>query len=288
MKNRRIKLGICQMFVTADKNINISKAKSMIESAAAAGCQVAILPEMFNCPYQTELFPQYAEIYPEGETLGMLAQTAAESKIVVVGGSVAERDENNNIYNTSFIFDKNGDLLGRHRKIHLFDVNIQGGTVCRESSSLSAGQEMTVVSTTGVKFGVGICYDIRFPELSRMMTLAGAELLIYPAVFGWTTGPAHWELLMRSRAIDNQVFVVGAAPACTPGAPYQAYGHSMVVDSWGDILAMAGSEETMMTVEIDLNKMYTVRQQLPLLKHRRSDVYQKYHKEEQNIGANKQ
>lgn len=279
MKNNIVKLGICQMAVTSDKALNISKAKVMIRAAAAANCQVAILPEMFNCPYQTELFSQYAECYPEGDALNMLRQTAAEAKIVVVGGSVPERDEYNNIYNTSFIFDKDGVLLGRHRKMHLFDVDIKGGTVCKESSILSAGQEMTVVSIPGLTLGVAICYDIRFPELSRLMTLAGAELLIFPAVFGWTTGPAHWELLMKSRAVDNQVFVVGAAPASIPGAQYQAYGHSMVVDPWGNILAMAGSVETMMTVDIDIHKMHTVREQLPLLKHRRPNVYQKYHKE---------
>jgi len=268
------------MGVTADKALNISKAKAMIAAAAAANCQVAILPEMFNCPYQTELFSQYAESYPQGETLKMLAKTAAESKIVVVGGSVPEHDEYNNVYNTSFIFDKNGSLLGRHRKMHLFDVEIKGGTVFKESSTLSAGQEMTVVQTTGLKLGVAICYDIRFPELSRLMTLAGAGLLIFPAAFGWTTGPAHWELLMRSRAVDNQVFVVGAAPATTPGAQYQAYGHSIIVDPWGNVLAMAGSEETMLTVELDMNKMETVRAELPLLKQRRPDVYEKYHKED--------
>jgi len=276
MKNHVVKLGICQMAVTADKALNISKAKAMIQVAAAANCQVAILPEMFNCPYQTELFSQYAERYPEGDTLNMLRQTAAESKIVVVGGSVPEHDEYNNVYNTSFIFDKNGDLLGRHRKIHLFDVDITGGTAFKESSTLSAGQEMTVVKIAGLTLGVAICYDIRFPELSRLMTLAGAELLIFPAAFGWTTGPAHWELLMRSRAVDNQVFVVGAAPARTLGAQYQAYGHSIIVDPWGDILAVADSEERMMFVEIDMNKINTVRQQLPLLKQRRPDVYQKY------------
>lgn len=278
MKTHVVKLGICQMAVTSDKALNISKAKAMIEAAAAANCQVAILPEMFNCPYQTELFSQFAERYPEGDTLSMLRQTAAEAKIVVVGGSVPERDEYNNVYNTSFIFDKNGSLLGRHRKIHLFDVDIKEGTVFKESSMLSAGEDVTVIKTAGLTLGIAICYDIRFPELSRLMTLAGAELLIFPAAFGWTTGPAHWELLMRSRAVDNQVFVVGAAPARNLGAQYQAYGHSMVVDPWGDILAMADSEETMMTVEINSNKIDTVREQLPLLKHRRPDVYQKHHK----------
>jgi omega-amidase len=268
-----ITLAICQVAVTSDKGLNIRKAETMIREAAKANCQIAILPEMFNCPYEVELFTQYAELYPEGDTFKMLSQTAAKEGIVVVGGSVPEKNEYGNIYNSSFIFNEQGSLLGRHRKLHLFDVDIKDGTVFKESSILSPGQEMTVVKAAGLTLGIGICYDIRFPELSRLMTLAGAQLLIFPAAFGMTTGPMHWELLMRSRAIDNQVFVVGAAPAKLSGAPYQAYGHSIVVDPWGKVLSMAASEETMLVVEIDLAVINQVRAELPLLRHRRTDLY---------------
>lgn len=271
MKTKIVKLGICQMAVTPDKTLNNRTAQAMIRQAAAANCQVAILPEMFNCPYETELFSQYAESYPEGETFAMLSAVAAAEKIVVVGGSVPERDEHKNLYNTSFVFDEQGNLVGRHRKIHLFDVDIPGGTVCKESSVLSAGQEMTVIKVAGMTLGIGICYDIRFPELSRLMTLDGAEILIFPAVFGLTTGPAHWELTLRARAVDNQVFVVGAAPGNLPAG--QVYGHSAVVDPWGKIMAMAGTEEKLMIVEINMDTMRNVRQQLPLLKQRREDIY---------------
>jgi omega-amidase len=278
MRPSSITLGICQLAVTADKGLNISKAEAMLSAAAKANCQVAILPEMFNCPYQSELFNQYAEIYPEGDTFKMLAQVAAKENIVVVGGSVPEKDEQGNIYNTSFIFDEQGSLLGRHRKIHLFDVEIAGGTVFKESRILSPGQDITLVKAAGLTLGVGICYDIRFPELSRLMTLAGADLLIFPAVFGMTTGPAHWELLMRSRAVDNQVFVVGAAPANFAEAPYQTYGHSMVVDPWGRVLSVADAEENILIVKIDLEVLNKVRGELPLLKHRRTDIYEVCHK----------
>lgn len=271
MKNHIVKIGICQMAVTPDKALNNRKAEAMIRGAAAANCQVAILPEMFNCPYETELFSQYAEYYPEGETFTMLSAVSAEENIVVVGGSVPERDEHNNLYNASFVFDERGDLVGRHRKMHLFDVDILRGTACKESSVLTAGQEMTVIKAAGLTLGVGICYDIRFPELSRLMTLAGADILIFPAVFGLTTGPAHWELILRARAVDNQVFVVGAAPANLPDG--QVYGHSAVVDPWGNIMTMAGTEETILIVEINLDTMCNVREQLPLLKQRREDIY---------------
>lgn len=273
-----LKIAICQMVIHADKKLNISKAESMIKAAAAQNCQLAILPEMFNCPYKAELFSEYSETYPSGETIHMLAKAAAEGKIGVVGGSIPERDKENKLYNTSFVFDEQGILVGRHRKMHLFDVEIAGGTVFKESAILSAGQDVTIVKIAGVTLGIGICYDIRFPELSRLMTLAGAEVIIFPAVFSVSTGPDHWELLMRGRAVDNQVFVVGAAPANTAESACQAYGHSMATDPWGNIIGSAGTEEQMLIVELDLEKMCTVREQLPLLKHRQPDVYEKYKK----------
>lgn len=273
MMNHILKLAICQMAITDNKMVNLSKAESMIKAAAQQNCQLAILPEMFNCPYKAELFSQYAEFYPEGETIHMLSKTAADAKIGIVGGSIPEKDKFGNIYNTSFIFDETGTLIGRHRKIHLFDVEIKGGTVFKESSILAPGQDCTVVKIAGVTLGIAICYDIRFPELSRLMTLEGANVLIFPAVFSVSTGPDHWELLIRGRAVDNQVFVVGAAPATTLESACQAYGHSMAADPWGNIIGSTGIEEEILIVEINLEKMCTVREQLPLLKHRRSDVY---------------
>lgn len=268
------KAAICQMPISFDKKINLAKAESMIKAAAADGCQLAILPEMFNCPYKAELFSEYAESYPQGETIKMLAKTAGEAKIGIIGGSIPERDEHQNLYNTSFIFNEIGELIGRHRKVHLFDIDIKGGTVFKESSILSAGKDITVVKIAGVTLGVGICYDIRFPELSRLMALAGAEVIIFPAVFSVSTGPDHWELLIRGRAVDNQVFVVGAAPANTLESACQAHGHSMAVDPWGNIIGKAGVEEKIIKVEIDFGQLYAVREQLPLLKHRRPDVYE--------------
>lgn len=268
------KAAICQMPISFDKKVNLAKAESMIKAAAADGCQLAILPEMFNCPYKAELFSEYAESYPQGETIKMLAKTAAEAKIGIIGGSIPERDEHQNLYNTSFIFNEMGELIGRHRKVHLFDIDIKGGTVFKESSILSAGKDITVVKIAGVTLGVGICYDIRFPELSRLMALAGAEVIVFPAVFSVSTGPDHWELLIRGRAVDNQVFVVGAAPANTLESACQAYSHSMAVDPWGNIIGKAGVEEKIIKVEIDFRQLCAVREQLPLLKHRRPDVYE--------------
>lgn len=267
------KLGICQIAVEEDKTVNIAKAQRMIERAVQSGCSLVILPEMFNCPYTAELFPRYAEMYPSGPTLAMLADTAAKHRVIIVGGSVPERDNENRIYNSCFIFGVNGELLARHRKVHLFDVDIKGGTVFQESKTLTAGADITVIPDSLFTFGVAICYDIRFPELARKMTLMGAKVLIYPAAFGPVTGPAHWELLLRSRALDNQVYVIGAAPAKNPAAEYQAYGHSAIADPWGRISVMAGEEETLLVWELDFTYMEKVRAELPLLKHRRPEVY---------------
>jgi len=269
----RIRVSLCQLSVVSDKAENLRKAATMVTQAANEGAKIAVLPEMFNCPYQSELFPKYAEVYPEGETISLLAQLAKSKSIAIVGGSIPERD-GDKVYNTSFIFNNKGLLVGRHRKAHLFDVDIKGGTVFKESDTLTAGDDVTVVEQDGLVFGVGICYDIRFAEMARIMTDKGAKLLIYPAAFGTVTGPAHWELLMRARAVDNQVFVIGAAPGQTLGAQYQAYGHSIAVDPWGRVLSQATEHEVMVTVELNLGLVDKVREELPILKHRRQEIYQ--------------
>ncbi|BBB91493.1 MAG TPA: carbon-nitrogen hydrolase family protein [Methylomusa anaerophila] len=269
----QVKVGICQIRVETDKHTNIVKGQEMIQKAAAAGCRLIVLPEMFNCPYQSELFPVYAETYPGGPTIGMLAETAAREKVILVGGSIPERDENNRIYNTSYIFDESGKLAGRHRKVHLFDVNIKGGTVFQESLTLAAGDKLTLVDAPFATIGVAICYDVRFPEMARAMMLKGAKILVYPAAFGPVTGPLHWELLMRARAMDNQVFVIAAAPARNDMAEYKAYGHSLIVDPWARVLAAADEGETLLMVEIDLDVVDEVREELPVLKHRREGIY---------------
>lgn len=269
----KIKVGICQMAVQDSKQENLARAEEMIVHAKGEGCSFAVLPEMFNCPYTAELFPLYAEDFG-GETTRMLSRTAAKTGMTIVGGSIPEKDEHGRVYNTSFVFGRGGELLGRHRKAHLFDVDIKGGTVFQESKTLTAGCENTVISTPELTFGTAVCYDIRFSQFARAMMLRGAKLLVYPAAFGLTTGPAHWELLLRSRAVDNQLFVIGAAPARNPHADYQAYGHSMLVDPWARVLAEAGEEETVLTGAIDLSLIDTVREELPILKHWREEVYQ--------------
>ncbi|MDD3268129.1 MAG: carbon-nitrogen hydrolase family protein [Syntrophomonadaceae bacterium] len=271
MKN--LKLAICQMKVGNDKNTNLKQAGKMIGKSASQGAEVIILPEIFNSPYQTDLFPLYAEPFP-GPSTEFLAAAAKKYGVCLIGGSIVEQDSDGRIYNSSFVFDELGNLLTRHRKIHLFDIDIPGKISFRESDTLAAGSAIGTFKYKSIGFGLMICYDVRFPELARASVLQGAQILIVPAAFNLTTGPAHWELLMRSRAVDNQVFLAAASPARNPAASYQAWGHSMVVDPWGTIIKEAGIDEEIVLIELDFSKLEQVRNELPLLKQRRTDVYQ--------------
>ncbi len=265
-------LGILQNKVTGDKKANIKTARAMIMAAADRGASVVVLPEMFNCPYSSELFPGFAESYPGGETVTMLAETAAAKNIYLFGGSIPEAEESR-VFNTCFIFGPDGRLLARHRKLHLFDVDLQDGLTFRESDTLGRGDRITVVDTPFGKIGVAICYDLRFPELARAVVLRGAILLVVPAAFNMITGPAHWELLLRMRAVDNQIYVAGAAPARDEQASYVAYGHSMLVDPWGRIVRSLDEQPGTILGEIDLLRLEQIRREMPLLKHRRTDLY---------------
>lgn len=268
-----LKLGICQLKVTEVKEENLAKAEKLISQAAAAGAELIVLPEMFNCPYQQDLFSQFAESATNSETLTLLAGLAGKHHCYLVGGSIPER-EGPNLYNTCFCFDRDGRIIAKHRKIHLFDIEIPGKIAFKESAVLQAGEELTWFDTEFGRFGVVICYDLRFPELFRLLVDAGVKAVLIPAAFNLTTGPAHWEVLMRSRAIDNQVYIIGVSPARNTTASYVAYGHSIVVDPWGSVLWEAGEVETVEIVPVELSNVEAVRQSLPLLAHRRSDLYQ--------------
>lgn len=261
------------MSVTDDKDANLEKAQSMIKKACQQGVQMVVLPEVFNSPYQTDLFAGYAEHYP-GPSTRLLSSLAAVHEILLVGGSIIEKDGDGKLYNSSFVFDEKGQLLGRHRKVHLFDINLPGKITFQESDTLNSGNSITVIRHPKICFSLMICYDFRFPELARGAVLEGAQLLVVPAAFTVTTGEAHWDLLMRSRAMDNQCFVIAASPARNPESSYQAWGHSMVIDPWGRIIAEAGETEGIIYAELDFKLLEQIRQQLPLLEHRRQDLYQ--------------
>ncbi len=278
MKNNAISkkqpgVALCQMEVTLDKSANLLKAGEMISGSAVNGADIVVLPEMFNCPYSSRFFPEFAESFP-GETTDMLSGLAKKHSIYIIGGSIPEK-EKDKIYNSSFAFDRDGKLLGRHRKIHLFDVSIGGGVSFMESDTISAGRDFTIIDTEFCKIGIAICYDMRFPELIRKMTLEGAMVIVVPAAFNMTTGPVHWHLTARARALDNQVYFIAVSPSRneSSGYGYVAYGHSLVADPWGKIIAEAGTGEEILNAIIDLDYIYKIRKELPLLNHLRQDLY---------------
>lgn len=270
----KLRIALCQMMVNQEsKKTNIFKAKTMIYEAADKGADIIALPEMFNCPYNNKYFREYAETYPKGETINMLSCAAKEKKVFIIGGSIPELDEQGRVFNTSFIFDNKGILIGKHRKVHLFDIDIKNGVRFKESEVLTSGGEITMIDTPWGKVGVAICYDIRFPELTRIMALKGAKIVLIPAAFNMTTGPAHWELLFKSRALDNQIFVAGISPARNENYSYVAYGNSLIADPWGSIISRLDEKEGILIQDIDLEYIDEIRESLPLLKHRRGDIY---------------
>ncbi len=267
-----MKVAMIQMHVEKEVNANLDTAFRFLKDVASKGTDIAALPEMFCCPYAAENFPIYAQ--REGEKIWQTLSGFARSlHIYLVGGTMPERGEDGKLYNTCFVFDRSGRQIAKHRKIHLFDISIEGRQTFRESATLSHGNQVTVFPTEFGKMGVCICYDIRFPELARAMTLLGAKCIFVPAAFNMTTGPAHWELTFRSRALDNQVFYIGSAPARQSENSYVSYGNSIVTNPWGEIISRLGEREDIAVCDIDLNMEEKVRKELPLLKHRREDVY---------------
>lgn len=269
----KIKIAAIQMPTVADKMENVRTVKAYLEKIKDENPDFVILPEMFCCPYQTENFPIYAE-KEGGPVWQQLSGYAKQYGIYLIGGSMPEKDAEGNVYNTSYIFDREGKQIGKHRKVHLFDIDVKGGQTFKESDTLTAGDSDTVFDTEFGKIGVMLCFDIRFPELSRMMVNDGVKVIFVPAAFNMTTGPAHWELSFRTRALDNQIYMVGCAPARDVSAGYISWGHSIVTDPWGRVTGMLDENEGILLAELDMDYEEQVREELPLLKSRRKDIYQ--------------
>ena len=268
----KIKVGLIQMKVKDKKEDNLHKAARLIDNICKEDVDMVILPEMFSCHYNTKNFPIYAE--EEGDySYKFLSESSKRNNIYLIAGSIPEK-EGSNIYNTSYVFNRQGEKIAKHRKVHLFDIDIKNKQRFRESDTLSAGDKVTVFDSEFGKIGLCICYDFRFPELARLMVDKGAKAIIVPASFNMTTGPAHWDIMFRSRAIDNQVYTIGCSPARDYDYSYISYGHSLIVSPYGDILCELDEKENFITYDIDLDYVDEIREQLPLLKHRRSDLYE--------------
>ena len=266
-----MKAALVQMEVQEKIPDSLARAEGFVRRAAEEGADLCLLPEMFCCPYQNDCFRPYGE--PEGgPAQAALSAAAAENRIYVVGGTVPEL-EGDRVYNTCYVYDRQGRQIARHRKAHLFDIDVEGGQRFKESDTFTPGSEITTFETEFGTMGLCVCFDMRFEELARCMCLRGAKVIFVPAAFNMTTGPAHWELLFRQRAVDNQCFTVGVAPARDKAASYVSYGNSMAVDPWGAVVCRAGAEETTLYADLDLRRVEEIRQQLPILSSRRTDLY---------------
>lgn len=268
---RGFRAALIQLKVGKDRSINLQNAAEQIAKAKSGGARLIALPECFNSPYGTSFFNEYAESIPNGPTSDMLAKAAKEHDVYLVGGTFPEI-EDAKYYNTCTVWNPNGEMIAKYRKMHLFDIDIPGGITFKESDILSAGNSLATFTVDNVKIGLGVCYDIRFEELAKLYRLQGCELLIYPGAFNMTTGPIHWELLQRGRALDNQVYVFAISPARGEKG-YIAWGHSQVTNPWGKIVAQAGHEEEILYCDLDFSECDKVRQQIPIGYQRRTDIY---------------
>ena len=266
-----MKVALIQLACTDDKARNLAHAAGMIAAAAEGGTDLVVLPEMFCCEYRNPSFIANQES-AGGPAWTMLSEAAARHGVWLIGGSIPE-SEGGRLYNTSFVFDRSGRQAARCRKSHLFDIDVKGGQFFRESDTFTPGDEICVFDTEFGRMGLCICFDMRFPELARIMALEGAWAVFCPASFNMTTGPAHWEIMFRSRAVESQVYTLGCAPARDEAGSYVSYANSIVVHPWGNVLARAGAEECILRAEITKAEADSVREQLPLLSARRADMY---------------
>ena len=267
-----IRIASLQLKVHEDKYENIEKLAELIADGAADSADIISLPEMWNCPYETERFPEYAE--PEqGDSWLALSTIARKNSKYIVGGSIPELGDDGRVYNSCYVFDREGRQIGKHRKVHLFDIYAHGEQVFKESDTLTGGDRFDTFETEWCRMAVNICFDIRFPESSRIPALNGAKVIFNPASFNMTTGPAHWELAFRQRAVENQVYMVGTACARDSCAGYTGYGHSIVTDPWGRVLMQMDEKPGAAVTEIDPDYADEVRKKLPLIPARRTDVY---------------
>ncbi|MFP4457451.1 MAG: carbon-nitrogen hydrolase family protein [Halanaerobiales bacterium] len=266
-----MKIGLCQLKVSENKSINLFNAKKQMNIAKNLGAEIICLPEIFNSPYENSNFLKHAE--PQGgQTYKFLSIQAKELDVYLVGGSIPEK-EDGKIYNTSYVFNRNGELIAKHRKVHLFDIFIPGEIEFMESKTLSAGNSVTTFDTEYGKMGLAICFDIRFSEYINLIGQSGAKVIFIPAAFNMKTGPAHWDLAFKSRALDNQLFIAGCSPARDEKASYVAYGHSLIVNPWGEIINQLDENQGVLVGEVDLNLIDEYRQKLPIVKNKRSDLY---------------
>jgi predicted amidohydrolase len=267
-----MRVAAIQLNATDDYDRNLEVAERLVREAAADGAELVALPEKWTFLGPPEGIAEHAEPL-SGPAISATSGWAAELGIHLLAGSFPEsHPENDKPFNTSVMLGPDGEILAVYRKIHMFDVDV-GGVAYRESATEDPGEEIVVADAGGVPVGMSVCYDLRFPELYRILALRDARVVTVPAAFTQHTGRDHWEVLLRARAIENQLFVL--APNQIGDAPphYRSYGRSMIVDPWGVVLAQAPDEECFVSAELDFASLERIRESLPSLRNRRPDAY---------------
>ncbi len=271
--DRYMQIAAVQMNSGDDKAATIGAALAGIEQAAAFGARLVTLPEVWTYLEPEEGNPGAAETIP-GPLTDQLGAKAPDLGIYLHAGSIHERvDGEDRLHNTTVVFDPNGEIVATYRKIHMFDVDLEEDSSYRESATIAPGDEIVTVDIDGVTVGLTICYDLRFPELYRLLTLKDGDMILAPAGFTLATGRDHWEPLLRARAIENQVFMVAPAQVGKHPPGQWCYGRSMIVDPWGIVVAQASDAVTVISAQIDLEQLERVRRQVPSVANRMPDRY---------------
>jgi predicted amidohydrolase len=258
-----------QMVASDDKASNLMEAERWVRQAAGQGARLVGLPEVFSWRGSKQSERDQAEPIP-GPSSAALAALARELRIYLLAGSILEKIPGSaRAYNTSLLFDPAGNMIARYRKIHLFDVDLANGVSLRESDTRAPGEAVIVGKSELCAIGLSVCYDLRFPELYRALAGRGAEIIFVPSAFTAYTGEAHWETLVRARAIENQLYMIAPAQFGRSRNSFETHGHTMIVDPWGKIVACLPDGAGVITAEIDLDYLARVRAELPALTHRK-------------------
>jgi predicted amidohydrolase len=268
-----MRVAAIQLNSTNDKARNLGVAERLVADAAAAGAKLIALPEKWNLLGSPEDLEAGAETLPDGPSLSAARSWARALGVHLLAGSIAERQpDRDRLFNTSCLIDATGETVATYRKVHMFDVDV-GGVSYRESELEQPGDELVVADVDGLEVGLSVCYDLRFPELYRILAVRGARLLVVPSAFTTATGRDHWEILLRARAIENQAFVLAANQFGKAAPHYDSFGRSAIVDPWGLVLAQAADGEGFVAADLDLARLAEVRASLPSLANRRPEAY---------------
>jgi len=272
MDERKITAAAIQMSSTPDKEENKDMAEALIRVAASAGAELVALPELWSCHGLDEVYRENAEPVP-GPTTDFLGNLARELGVYLLGGSILEgKPGAKRLSNTSTFFDPSGEMTAVYRKIHLFDVKVSDKDYL-ESAKIAPGKEIVTAKAGAATLGLSVCYDVRFPELYRLLALRGAEILAVPAAFTLQTGKDHWEILLRARAVENQAFVVAPAQWGRKADGRWTYGRSMIVDPWGTVLATCSDRDGYALATLDFYYLDRFRAEFPALANRRPETY---------------